>query len=227
MYCGCPLPGDTIGQRLGRLVSKLAPPERISASSNPLLPPVHNCSAYDGTHPSDHNCIRIPVRFRSSSSYKQLDYYGRVPTYSTIRLQKMQARRRRDTEAVQEGKMDVDLYMRGEGHDPAFLVPVPFYVPIVPDKPDSDSDFELALDALCMGWNGGTAQCAGACAVVSGMFMRWMCYLFRDILLNLMYVQGAGACSGGSSGCGGSGGCGSCGGGCGGGGCGGGGCGGA
>lgn len=150
-HCGCPLPGDTIGQRLGHLVSQLLP-KHTSTSFNPLLPPYNNPSAYQGTHPSDHNCVRVASRLHSNN------HQGAETFTKTVYFQKMQERRSRDAKAVQRGKMDLDLYKRGEGHDPAFLMPVPLFVPVVPAGSD--------VSAQCMGWNGGNTS-ASACAVVS------------------------------------------------------------
>lgn len=49
MYCGCPLPGDTIGQKLRCLLSSQA------ASNVPSVPPKTDARA--AMHPNDHNVV--------------------------------------------------------------------------------------------------------------------------------------------------------------------------
>lgn len=55
-YCGCPLPGDKIGERLVRLK------QRISHSINPTgdLVPLTRPDAILATHASDHNAFPYP-----------------------------------------------------------------------------------------------------------------------------------------------------------------------
>jgi hypothetical protein len=49
MYCGCPLPGETIGAKLARFIS-------IQKTRESLIPPDHS-DLLPGTHPSDHNGV--------------------------------------------------------------------------------------------------------------------------------------------------------------------------
>ncbi|KAK0499370.1 hypothetical protein EDD18DRAFT_1460304 [Armillaria luteobubalina] len=96
-YCGCPLPGDTIGQRLRRLIS-------VYKQSDHLVPPRDRSDLLAATHPSDHNAVYL-------SKYKE-----QVDAQRYARQTKRQRRIRRDEE---------NGMRKGVDHDPAFLVPVP------------------------------------------------------------------------------------------------------
>ncbi|KAK0447632.1 hypothetical protein EV421DRAFT_1706368 [Armillaria borealis] len=103
-HCGCPLPGDTIGQRLSRLVSI----HKQSGPPSHLVPPRDRSDLLAATHPSDHNAV-YPFM-----------HQGQVDALRRARLEKRERRIRRE-----EGKgMSRN---RSVGHDPAFLVPVPLY----------------------------------------------------------------------------------------------------
>ncbi|KAJ7343339.1 hypothetical protein DFH08DRAFT_703050 [Mycena albidolilacea] len=104
-HCGCPLPGDTIGQRLSRLVGN---------GKNPsyLIPPKRD-DLLAATHPSDHNAV-FAFHHKSESESAQ-----------RRRRLKIEKRQQRDLKREQEGKLD----RRNVQHDPAFLIPVPLYYP--------------------------------------------------------------------------------------------------
>ncbi|KAK0230087.1 hypothetical protein IW262DRAFT_377559 [Armillaria fumosa] len=99
-HCGCPLPGDTIGQRLRGLIS-------IYKHSDHLVPPRDRSDLLAATHPSDHNAVYL-------SKYTQ-----EVDAQRRARQAKRQRRIRRDEEN--------GMRRNGVDHDPAFLVPVPLY----------------------------------------------------------------------------------------------------
>jgi LmbE family N-acetylglucosaminyl deacetylase len=98
-HCGCPIPGDTIGQKLLRMVNNFRP-------SAHLVPPEHD-KLLAATHPSDHNAV-YALHKRVSSS-------GQVKRRKKIAKREKRARER--------GSQPNRAY----GHDPAFLVPVPMY----------------------------------------------------------------------------------------------------
>lgn len=54
-HCGCPIPGDTIGQRLSRMVGIHS---RTPASSSHLVP-IDRPDTLAATHASDHNAVRF------------------------------------------------------------------------------------------------------------------------------------------------------------------------
>ncbi|KAI0954511.1 hypothetical protein AcW1_006386 [Taiwanofungus camphoratus] len=56
MHCGCPLPGATIGERLGRLARLVRGAPHAPPAS--LQPPDYQ-GALAATHPSDHNAVRV------------------------------------------------------------------------------------------------------------------------------------------------------------------------
>ncbi|KAF9643717.1 hypothetical protein BDM02DRAFT_3191302 [Thelephora ganbajun] len=106
MHCGCPLPGDTVGQKLIRLSHSVI--SRHKASTNP--PDRDDCLL--ATHPSDHNAVYVDI----------VSHKGREN-----RLSKTQKRKTRDLEKLKHGELDEKTYNRGLDHDTAFLVPVPMY----------------------------------------------------------------------------------------------------
>jgi hypothetical protein len=102
MHCGCPLPGDTIGQKLKRrLLSN-------QTANMLLLPPKSDARA--ATHPSDHNAV-FALHDMSGSLQRR-----------EKRKRKAETRRLR---AEREGKMvrrDTTI-----DHGIAFLYPVPMF----------------------------------------------------------------------------------------------------
>ncbi|KAK0491665.1 hypothetical protein IW261DRAFT_1438902 [Armillaria novae-zelandiae] len=103
-HCGCPLPGDTIGQRLSRLVLI----HKQSGPPSHLVPPRDRSDLLAATHPSDHNAV-----------YSFM-HQGQVDALRRARLEKRERRIKRE-----EGRGI--SRNRSVGHDPAFLVPVPLY----------------------------------------------------------------------------------------------------
>jgi len=102
MHCGCPLPGDTIGQKLKRLLAS-------SKGTDVLLPPESNARA--ATHPSDHNAV-FALHDMSASLQRR-----------EKRARKVEARRLR---AERKGQIPAGND-RGVNHEMAFLYPVPMY----------------------------------------------------------------------------------------------------
>jgi hypothetical protein len=108
MYCGCPLPGETIGQKLSRLVSS-------SYQAPSFLQPHGQQDFLAATHPSDHNAVYAFHHKRTSEVARKR------------RQAKVFARRERelrDGTASHLVNRKRDDYM---GHYPAFLLPVPLY----------------------------------------------------------------------------------------------------
>ncbi|KAK0190266.1 hypothetical protein F5146DRAFT_1193644 [Armillaria mellea] len=102
-YCGCPLPGNTIGQRLRRLKSML----KQSWPPSYLFPPPDRNDLLAATHPSDHNAVYLT------------DHKEQVDAQRRARLAKRQRRIMRDEEkGIRRNSVD---------HDPAFLAPTPLY----------------------------------------------------------------------------------------------------
>ncbi|KAF8191596.1 hypothetical protein K438DRAFT_1830786 [Mycena galopus ATCC 62051] len=109
-HCGCPLPGESIGQRLSRLVGNRKNPSY-------LIPPNRD-DLLAATHPSDHNAV-FAFHHKAASEAAQ-----------RRRRLKIAKREKRDAERAQAGKLGG---RRNVPHDPAFLVPVPlYYMPVVP-----------------------------------------------------------------------------------------------
>lgn len=111
--CGCPLPGNTISQRLARLVphtgSRHYPLSR-------LVPPADQPDILAASHPSDHNTVAV---------------LG-LPSNTTAKAQREnKALRRREREAsrVRKGEMTQEEFDRNSEHAAPFLVPVPLTPP--------------------------------------------------------------------------------------------------
>ncbi|KAF9222788.1 hypothetical protein BS17DRAFT_755176 [Gyrodon lividus] len=107
-YCGCPLPGTTLGQKLRRALAL-----HIPATNTTLQPPNE---AAVGTHPSDHNAVFAMHNVKASLRARER------------RRQKAERRQRREQREMQAANG------RRSGvpdHSQAFLYPVPmYYVPI-------------------------------------------------------------------------------------------------
>ncbi|KAJ7494422.1 hypothetical protein B0H11DRAFT_1717508 [Mycena galericulata] len=107
-HCGCPLPGETIGQKLSRLVG--------SSGTNPsyLVPPNRD-DLLAATHPSDHNAVFA------------FQHKGTAEAARRLRREKIAKRTQRDLERARSGRPVDPLRPRNGRHDPAFLIPIPLY----------------------------------------------------------------------------------------------------
>ncbi|KAF9461936.1 hypothetical protein BDZ94DRAFT_769324 [Collybia nuda] len=97
-HCGCPIPGDTIGQKLLRMIRNYMP-------SAHLVPPEHE-KLLAATHPSDHNAVY--------TIHKRVSASGQAKRRKKIA--------RREKRARTEGSASNRAH-----HDAAFLIPVPIY----------------------------------------------------------------------------------------------------
>ncbi|KAI0049887.1 hypothetical protein FA95DRAFT_1488384 [Auriscalpium vulgare] len=103
MQCGCPLPGDTIGQKLSRIASRSYPQSALS-------PPPELPELLVASHPSDHNSVAVPALPHYKANHRAFE-------------KKMQRRRDR---AARDGTSSKEQFDHGGlGFAPAFLVPVP------------------------------------------------------------------------------------------------------
>ena len=142
-HCGCPLPGETIGQKLSRLV-------RPNGSYRPfhLIPPEQD-DLLSATHPSDHNAVfAFHHKARSEAAQRR-------------RREKISKRQQKANERVKSGKLDPKGEGQVHGHDAAFLVPVPlYYMPVV-------AGCAMVTGAIV---NNSGAGGIGGCATVSIVF---------------------------------------------------------
>ncbi|KAH6908085.1 hypothetical protein BKA70DRAFT_1562720 [Coprinopsis sp. MPI-PUGE-AT-0042] len=109
-YCGCPLPGETIGQRLSRFLAKKAsePPSHLS-------PPARG-DFRAATHASEHN----GVMFSPQNDRVHSDTMRRYNTHQA----KMKKRSEKEKKRQERGKND------DYDHNVAFLYPVPIFYPM-------------------------------------------------------------------------------------------------
>ncbi|KAI0720627.1 hypothetical protein C8Q72DRAFT_890601 [Fomitopsis betulina] len=120
-YCGCPLPGDSIGDKLQRLTHKLFSSSSKEQPQSSLKPSGHPAIAH-ATHASEHNAIHLRPEDPSLAS--------KIARKRRNRERKMDERRARDLRRVQRGELDPEQYRRGQAHYAAFLTPVPFLTPV-------------------------------------------------------------------------------------------------
>lgn len=109
VHCGCPLPGETIRQKLLNLINSYEP------RATHLIPPRERSDLLAATHPSDHNAV-YALHDKHHSEVSQ-----------ARRREKFKERQERDIGLAKRGKLDRKRVDRSYGHDPAFLVPVPYY----------------------------------------------------------------------------------------------------
>lgn len=107
--CGCPPPGNTIGQRITRLVT---PAGSRHYPLSRLAPPADQPEILAASHPSDHNTVAV-LGLRSNMAAK------------AQRESKASRRREREASRMQKGEMTQEEYERNAEHTAPFLVPVP------------------------------------------------------------------------------------------------------
>lgn len=123
-YCGCPLPGSSIGARLARLTRRVLP---LRAPGAHLAPPAGG-NARAATHGSDHNAV--------CASWN--------PALSRRKALELARRRRAREERWGSARVEAGRAGGGGGehgeaevHEIAFLVPVPF---VPQGKDDADAE---------------------------------------------------------------------------------------
>ncbi|KAH9930329.1 uncharacterized protein B0H18DRAFT_1117014 [Fomitopsis serialis] len=119
-YCGCPLPGDSIGDKLQRLL------RRRSEQPSDLCPPAHP-DAPLATHASEHNAVQVQL-----SSALGKHKAAELRRQRELRERKMHERRKRDERRMLKGEFDPEQYQRGQRHDIVFMAAVPFISPAGP-----------------------------------------------------------------------------------------------
>jgi len=150
--CGCPLPGNTLAQRLARLVphagsrhyplSRLAPP-----ADQPEIPAA--------SHPSDHNTVAV-LGLRSNSSAK------------AQRESKAFRRREREASRVRKGELTQEEFERNAGHAAPFLVPVPL-TPAASTVPVTPLGQVICTDSWALGSFAGCATDSGAACITGSI----------------------------------------------------------
>src|SRR6266702_243539 len=158
--CGCPLPGNTIGQKLARLVplsgSKHYPLAR-------LAPPADQQEILAASHPSDHNTVAVLGLPNNSTAKAQRD-------------SKALRRREREVSRVRRGEISQEEFERNARHAAPFLVPVPLTpaaaLPVTPLGQVISADEALGSFAGC-------AAVCSRCFYFVNMAMNLLNYLSR------------------------------------------------
>ncbi|KAI0050300.1 hypothetical protein FA95DRAFT_1603654 [Auriscalpium vulgare] len=146
MQCGCPLPGDTIGQKLSRLVSHAGSRYYPQAA---LAPPPELPELLAASHPSDHNSVAVPDLPHYKANHQA--YEKKMQR----RRERVLAARRRDGVASKE-----QFDHGGFGFAPAFLVPVPLYWGGMGGIGGCVAGAGNVVDAGAGGWGGGFSGCS-------------------------------------------------------------------
>jgi len=143
MYCGCPPPGEKVGQRLRRLLSNgNLKGDRADSS----LVPTDDATARAATHPSDHNAVFLMHKQTQAMCARER------------RKKKAEERRIRVEKAASRDVLSVAgapkrtqnrRSLRDFDHTPAFMVPVPFPI--------------YYAGAGCVGACGGVVNGAAIC----------------------------------------------------------------
>ncbi|KAI9447796.1 hypothetical protein H4582DRAFT_2068384 [Lactarius indigo] len=153
--CGCPLPGNTIGQKLARLVplsgSKHYPLAR-------LAPPADQPEILAASHPSDHNTVAVLGLPNNSAAKAQRD-------------NKALRRRERELSRVRKGEISQEEFELNAGHPAPFLVPVSLtstaVFPVTPLGQVTSADVALGSFAGCAA-NEGAACISGSVDLSEG-----------------------------------------------------------
>ncbi|KAH8831565.1 hypothetical protein DL96DRAFT_1812407 [Flagelloscypha sp. PMI_526] len=116
-HCGCPVPGDSMGSKLGKLMGSSK-----SDTPSPFLSPDHNREDMAAmTHPSDHNAV-YTIKHRK---YCDASRAERTERDTKRREKELKAfLKKKDSAAKDDDEMAIKRRLY-EGHHPAFLTPIP------------------------------------------------------------------------------------------------------
>ncbi|KAF8165958.1 hypothetical protein B0H34DRAFT_648995 [Crassisporium funariophilum] len=113
-HCGCPIPGDSIGQRLSRLISTpTTPPSHLLPFNRPDL--------LSATHPSDHNAVRFASQSIRAHSFTRARYE------KLARKKQILARKAAQKAAKNGGLRGPHSRSTGSAYEQTFLIPVPIF----------------------------------------------------------------------------------------------------
>lgn len=148
--CGCPLPGNTIGQKLARLVAHGSRHYPLSR----LAPPADQPEILAASHPSDHNTVAV-LGLPSNSNAK------------TQRESKAFRRREREASRVRKGEMTQEEFKRIAEHTAPFLVPVSLTPAVM--TPVTPLGQVMSTDDWALGSFAGCATDSGAACITGSI----------------------------------------------------------
>ncbi|KAH9483132.1 Glycine-rich domain-containing protein 1 [Psilocybe cubensis] len=133
-HCGCPVPGDTIGKRLSRMIGMYSQPTTTPHSH---LFPITRLDVLAATHPSDHNTVRFIAKNKREHKVALRKYESlKKKKEKEHKLQSVKnessdipTANRRDEKAISDDSVDGESKFRNyAAHDMIpFLVPVPMF----------------------------------------------------------------------------------------------------
>ncbi|KAG5637816.1 hypothetical protein H0H81_003148, partial [Sphagnurus paluster] len=152
-YCGCPIPGDIVGQSIGQCLSAL-----VKAMFKPsyLVPPKRD-HLLAALHPSDHNAVFLyqdKAKGEAAQKLRRSEHANRLNAAHRLKTRKDMKDNKKGALVTPEEWRTAEE--RPYAHSPAFLVPVPMY---------------YGYGTGCVAYSGNVVPSTGAgmCAVVSVM----------------------------------------------------------
>ncbi|KAG6917558.1 hypothetical protein DXG01_002027 [Tephrocybe rancida] len=143
IYCGCPVPGKTMGRRLSNLLNSSPTTSRVRAPS--YLIPLDRSDLLSSTHPSDHNSV---IFTGTLESRKQIydDQERRREKLNKLRIQESKSGSKKS-----DSKKDVPRKASDTLFGTAFLLPIPYHssVSCVANGGHVESDPNTAGIAAC------------------------------------------------------------------------------
>lgn len=156
-YCGCPIPGESIGKKLSRLISISTASQRRS----PLVPQDRG-DLLASTHPSDHDAVHFfrQDRYTEDTIEKRAEKEWNSSTRFLYDEERAKVNKAKEKSLSQKN----DLLTKP--HDIAFLIPIPIYPTSTPNPQCVGSSPTVALDAG--GCGPGTGGCGGGAGCGGG-----------------------------------------------------------
>ncbi|KAH6891591.1 hypothetical protein BKA70DRAFT_1326677 [Coprinopsis sp. MPI-PUGE-AT-0042] len=161
-YCGCPLPGETIGKRLSRFMSSKKPPPTMPSSQ---FAPPDRADFRIATHASEHNGVIFSPQNETAHRHllgRYNDHQGSIKK----RVQREAKARAKEAKKKQKAEEDEKQRRGYQAHEVAFLYPVPvFYAPAVPGGCVATESSIVNPGGAC---GSGTGQCGGGGCTAGG-----------------------------------------------------------
>lgn len=137
-YCGCPIPGDSIGKKLSRLISV----STASQQRSPLVPQDRG-DILASTHPSDHDA----VHFFRQDRYTDCPVEKRAEKEWNSSTRFLYDEERAKLNKAKEKNKSQKNDLLAKTHDIAFLIPIPIYSASISKPQCVASSPTVALDA--------------------------------------------------------------------------------
>ncbi|KAH8828834.1 hypothetical protein DL96DRAFT_1595733 [Flagelloscypha sp. PMI_526] len=119
-HCGCPVPGDTIGSKLGKLLNSSS--SSIGNTTRPFIAPEGGRDDMAAlTHPSDHNAVYTLTHKKYCEALRT----ERSNKHSKRMEKEVKTFMKKKTSDAKDHDEEAIKRRLHEGHHPAFLTPIP------------------------------------------------------------------------------------------------------